>query len=210
MDKQHEKEKLKFQVERIAFFSDAVIAIALTLLIIEIKAPKIETGSAFSDQMAQLTHLIPEFIAFIISFIIILLQWKKHHHLFGNIINYDEKLITLNSIFLFAIAIVPFSTSYFAHNTSSEFYLPIIVYGSNLFILTVSNYLIFNHVANGKFKLIDNSLSVAQIKFLKIDYLLFPTAILIGILSGLINLRIGFIAYVLVLTIGSIMNKSKK
>ncbi len=210
MDKQHEKEKLKFQVERIAFFSDAVIAIALTLLIIEIKAPKIETGSAFSDQIAQLTHLVPEFISFIISFIIILLQWKKHHHLFGSIINYDEKLITLNSIFLFAIAIVPFSTSYFAHNTSSEFYLPIIVYGSNLFILTVSNYLIFNHVANGKFKLIDDSLSVSQIKFLKIDYLLFPAAILIGILTGLVNPRIGFVAYVLVLSIGSILNKAKK
>lgn len=210
MDKQHEKEKLNFQIERIAFFSDAVIAIALTLLIIEIKAPHIQKGTTISEQINQLEHLIPEFISFIISFAIIILQWKKHHTIFGKVINYDSKLVSLNSLFLFAIAIIPFSTSYFAHNTSSEFYLPIFVYGLSLFVLTILNYLIFAHVTSNKNKLFDNTLSQTQLKKIGIDYLLFPIALITGLLTGILSPKIGFIFYVLTLSVGSYMNKQKK
>jgi uncharacterized membrane protein len=210
MDKQHQKDKLHFQIERIAFFSDAVIAIAATLLIIEIKAPHIETGTGFSEQINQLRHLIPEFISFIISFSIIIAQWVKHHELFGNIIYYDKKLIALNSFFLFAIAIIPFSTSYFAHNSSVEFYLPYIVYGLSLFLLTFLNYLLFRHITNEKNKLFDNSLTKVQLKWIGFDYLLFPTGIIAGLLMGIINFKIGFITYMLIMTFGFYINRQKK
>jgi uncharacterized membrane protein len=210
MDKLHQKEKLHFQIERIAFFSDAVIAIAATLLIIEIKAPHLEHGTSFSEQINQLRHLIPEFISFIISFSIIIAQWVKHHELFGGIINYDKKLVTINSLFLFAIAIVPFSTSYFAHNNSLEFYLPYIIYGLSLFLLISLNYLLFRHITSEKNKLFDNSLTKVQLKWIGLDYLLFPTGIVAGLLMGIINFKIGFITYILIMTFGVYINRQKK
>lgn len=210
MEKQYQKEKLHFQIERIAFFSDAVIAIAATLLIIEIKAPHIEKGTGFSEQINQIKHLIPEFISFIISFSIIIAQWIRHHELFGSVINYDKKLVSLNSLFLFAIAITPFSTSYFAHNNSLEFYLPYIIYGLSLFFLTFLNYILFRHITNEKNKLFDNSLTKIQIKWVGLDYLLFPTGILIGLIMGMINFKVGLIAYMLVMTFGFYINKQKK
>ncbi len=202
--------KTKFQIERIAFFSDAVIAIAVTLLIIEIKAPHIESGTSFADQLGQLQHLLPEFISFIISFAIIISQWIKHHELFGKVINYDKRLISLNSYFLFTIAIIPFSTSYFAHNTSLEFKLPIVVYGASLFILSLLNYLIFRHITNPKYQLFDNSLSHAQLKWVGYDYLLFPIAILVSLLAGSIRYEYGFACYILVLMVGSYISKKRK
>lgn len=210
MDSQHKKDKLHFQIERIAFFSDAVIAIAATLLIIEIKAPHIEQGTIFPDQVNQLMHLFPEFISFIVSFSIIIAQWVKHHELFGSIINYDKKLVTLNSAFLFSIAIIPFSTSYFSHNTSIEFYLPYIVYGISLFLLTFLNFLLFKHITNEKNNLFDNSLTKTQIKWIGLDYLLFPIGILAGLLMGAINFKIGLLSYMLVMSLGFYINNKKK
>jgi uncharacterized membrane protein len=207
MDKQ--KDKVHFQIERIVFFSDAVIAIAITLLIIEIKAPHIEMGAPFAQQLAQLQHLVPEFVSFAISFAIIIAQWRKHHAIFGRVINYDRKLISLNSLFLFTIAVIPFTTSYFAHNTSVEFYLPILVYGISLILLTTFNYLIFDHITSEQYKLFDESLSEMELMWTKVDYLLFPVALSAGLLAGVADFSIGLIVYVLVLTGGSVINKRR-
>jgi uncharacterized membrane protein len=101
-------------------------------LIIEIKAPLIEVGTHFSAQVHQLKHLVPEFLSFLLSFWVIISQWIKHHDLIGSTIAYDKKLVGLNSILLFAIAIIPFSTSYFAKNKGIEFILPTAVYAVQL------------------------------------------------------------------------------
>lgn len=207
MDKHYEKEKLQFQVERIAFLSDAVIAIAVTLLIFEIKAPQIEPGASFDAQLEQLKKLFPQFIAFVISFVIILLQWKKHHSLFGRITNYDNKLLVLNSAFLFVTTFIPFSTSYFAQNSTAEFYLPVLVYGISLFLLSVLNYFVFDHVTNAKNNLFDKTLSKAQLKHERIEYLIFPIGLLAGLAAGFISPVLGFIAYAIIVVLGSVIHR---
>lgn len=207
MDKHYEKEKLQFQVERIAFLSDAVIAIAVTLLIFEIKAPQIEPGASFDAQLAQLKKLFPQFIAFVISFVIILLQWKKHHSLFGRVTNYDNKLLVLNSAFLFVTTFIPFSTSYFAQNSTSEFYLPVLVYGISLFLLSILNYFVFDHVTNAKNNLFDKTLSNPQLKHTRIEYLIFPLGLLAGLAAGFISPVFGFLAYALIVVLGSVIHR---
>ncbi|MBL7913675.1 MAG: DUF1211 domain-containing protein [Bacteroidia bacterium] len=207
MDKHYEKEKLQFQVERIAFLSDAVIAIAVTLLIFEIKAPQIEPGASFDAQLAQLKKLFPQFIAFVISFVIILLQWKKHHSLFGRVTNYDNKLLVLNSAFLFVTTFIPFSTSYFAQNSTAEFYLPVLVYGISLFLLSILNYFVFDHVTNAKNNLFDKTLSKPQLKHTRIEYLIFPIGLLAGLAAGFISPVFGFIAYALIVVLGSVIHR---
>jgi uncharacterized membrane protein len=209
MNPHHQKERAQFQVERIAFFSDALVAIAVTLLVIEIKAPQIESGSTMKDQMNQFVELVPQFISFIVSFAIIISQWMRHHDLFGLITNYDRKLIVLNSFFLFMVTIIPFSTSYFAHNDIQRFSLPFIVYGFSLISLSVFNYLLFRHAVKNKNNLLDKPMSASQVKWLTADYLLFPVAIFTGLLMGAINFKLGLFVYVVLMQLGFYINKKR-
>jgi uncharacterized membrane protein len=106
---QHLEENRKFQLERVSLFSDAVIAIAITLLIIELHLPEAKTGTV--DEFWDNTlHILPQFIGFLISFILIGLYWTIHHKIFEFVKEFDNKLLWLNIFFLLSIVIMPFST----------------------------------------------------------------------------------------------------
>jgi uncharacterized membrane protein len=99
------------QFERIVFFSDAVIAIAITLLALEIRLPEAQVGSAHGDLTARVLALGPQYQSYVISFLVIGLYWVAHHRTFGYIRRYDARLIWLNLLFLMLIAFLPFPTS---------------------------------------------------------------------------------------------------
>jgi uncharacterized membrane protein len=105
-DKTHDR----FQLERMAFFSDAIFAIAITLLVIEIRLPEIEDDSSAAISQA-LTGLIPEFLAFVISFFVIGRFWIGHHRVVGHMRTCDDGLIWRNLFFLMTIAFMPFPTA---------------------------------------------------------------------------------------------------
>lgn len=75
--------KKEFQIERMILFTDAVFAIAITLLIIEIKAPEIHKNMGFTEMVDQLLNLIPKFVGFIISFFVVAIYWRSHHRMFS-------------------------------------------------------------------------------------------------------------------------------
>jgi len=108
--------------ERLIFFSDAVFAIAITLLIIDIHLP----DNAGSDLAGALRHLEPSFEGFVISFLVIALYWVSHHRLFGSIRTYDTRLIWINIWILMLIVFLPFSSSmvssYGEHRVAVIFY----------------------------------------------------------------------------------------
>jgi uncharacterized membrane protein len=98
------------QVERLTFFSDAVFAIAMTLLVIEIHVPHLEavTDRALVDALAALT---PNFVGFVISFLVIARFWTGHHRLFGIIQRVSPATVRANLGLLMAIAFMPFPTA---------------------------------------------------------------------------------------------------
>ena len=108
-----EQERQKFQLDRIALFSDAVFAIAITLLVIEIKVPAVNADRQLFDHEFNhaLKEMIPEFIGFFISFIVIGNYWRAHHTIFGYVTDYNRKLISLNTWFLLTIVCMPFTTA---------------------------------------------------------------------------------------------------
>ncbi len=116
---------------RIELFSDAVIAISATLLILEIKIPALSNLS--NDAVIQsLLPLIPKFISFAVSFVTICVFWVNHHHFFHAIRRSDRALLWYNNHLLFWIAVIPFVTGFIGEYPSQ----PIIValYG---FVLTM-------------------------------------------------------------------------
>ncbi len=95
--------------DRIAYYSDAVYAIAMTLLVVDLRIPE-GAGSA-AEVLAQEW---PSYGAFVLSFVIIAVSWVGHHRRFRVIERFDSGLIVLNLVLLFGVVSVPFSTSLLA------------------------------------------------------------------------------------------------
>lgn len=93
--------------ERQTLFSDAVIAIAITLLALELPTPEGTTNSELWHS-AVADHA--EYLAFLLSFLVIWAHWAGHHRVFRYIQGFDTRLGTLNSIWLFLQVITPFAT----------------------------------------------------------------------------------------------------
>jgi len=94
--------------ERIAFFSDAVFAIALTLLVLDIRLP---SGLTNDELLPALLDLWPEFFAFVLTFAILGINWISHHRKFRVIERFDGGLIWINFAFLMFVALTPLPTS---------------------------------------------------------------------------------------------------
>lgn len=134
----------QFQLERIILFSDAVFAIAITLLIIEIKIPHFEQRPTQQQLANALLEKLPDFIGFVISFFVIGQFWGNHHRLFGYITDYTPGLIWLNLLMLFWVVLMPFST----YLNMQYGYLDItwLWYSLNLTLISLSLYLIWRYV----------------------------------------------------------------
>ena len=101
-------------LERFVFFSDAVFAIAITLLALEIKAPSAGPAASEAAWEHALLDLTPSFFAFGLSFFVIGSVWTAHHSVFRLVRRFDQRLMTPNLLLLLAIVLVPFSSTLLA------------------------------------------------------------------------------------------------
>jgi uncharacterized membrane protein len=92
-------------IGRVEAFSDGVIAIIVTIMVLELKAPE-EPG------LQYLWRLWPIFSAYVLSFAYVGVYWANHHRLFGHARRVTNGLIWLNLLLLFALSLIPFSTAY--------------------------------------------------------------------------------------------------
>lgn len=120
------------QLDRTVFFCDAVVAIAITLLALNIKIDRTQNGHLqFSDFLCEWKT----FAAFLLSFINIAGFWRNHHNFFSYIKNMDDKLLWFNIAWLFFIILLPFSTSL----VSAYFFdtPAVFTYSINTFFITI-------------------------------------------------------------------------
>jgi uncharacterized membrane protein len=111
---------------RVATFSDGVFAIAMTLLVVGIAVPTVEE----SELNTALSDLFPDIIAFFISFLVIGRYWVAHHRFFARLGAVDSGLMTVNLMYLAAIAFVPFPTGLVSRYENSA--ITIVIYASAL------------------------------------------------------------------------------
>ena len=107
------------QLDRLVFFSDAIFAIAITLLIIEVKVPHLERLSEQGLASALLDQ-IPQYIGFLVSFFVIGRFWIGHHRAFGWLARSDDRLVWRNLVFMLTIAFMPFPTAVLSQYSSSR------------------------------------------------------------------------------------------
>jgi TMEM175 potassium channel family protein len=104
-------------LDRIKFFSDAVFAIAITLLILNVALP---SGTKQSDLAHELNSIWPEYEAFAFTFLLIGLRWLTHLIQFRHIRGYDVTLLSLNLALLFVVAFLPFASKVLADYPDSR------------------------------------------------------------------------------------------
>lgn len=102
-------------LERLMFFSDAVFAIAITLLVIEIKVPHLQTGNP-AEAWQSLWALFPSFFGYVLSFLVIGRFWIAHHTALQVMEHHSAKIVWPNIILLMTVAFMPFATANMAEN----------------------------------------------------------------------------------------------
>ena len=120
-------------LERLIAFSDAVFAIAITLLALDIRLPAGAESFGNAEMLRQLLGLWPKYLAYLISFLAIGSFWLGHHRRFPFIRRYDGGLLTFNLLFLMVIAFVPFPTSVLSESgnrTATIFYALTMILGA--------------------------------------------------------------------------------
>ncbi len=165
-------------LERIVFFSDAVMAIAITLLAIDLRVPEVDPGLASQQLAARLSSIGPHLMTFIISFIVIGIYWISHHRYFGYIRRYDTRLILLNFLFLFFIVCMPFVASLLGQYVLVP--VALIAYTAAIAALGFSMALIWWYSSSGH-RLIEAEVSAEIIRTINVRLFVAPIMFLIAI-----------------------------
>ncbi len=116
--------------DRIVNLSDGVFAIAITLLVLDIRVPDIPENLVATELPAALLALWPKYLGYFLSFVGISTFWVIHHSIFRPIRSYDRVLLYLNFLFLMVVAFVPFPTSLLGEY--GNYQLPVAVYAATL------------------------------------------------------------------------------
>jgi uncharacterized membrane protein len=119
--------------DRLTAFSDGVIAIIITIMVLELKVPH---GSDWS----ALTSLAPIFASYILSFVYLAIYWNNHHHLMHTSARVNGTILWANMHLLFWLSLIPFATGWMGENQFAR--LPTALYGVALLMPAVAYYLL--------------------------------------------------------------------
>jgi uncharacterized membrane protein len=114
------------ELDRIVFFSDAVFAIAITILVLDIRVPD---GLSPAELPAEVLGLWPKYLSYVVSFLVLAIYWQAHHRVFRPIRGYDGTLVWLNFLFLMAVAFLPFPTSLLGEYGRQQ--VSVVIYAAN-------------------------------------------------------------------------------
>jgi uncharacterized membrane protein len=101
----------ELRLNRLEAFSDGVFAIIVTLLVLELKAPQLHVPGSVQELANYLWELLPKFLSWMISFVIVCKFWLNHHHVLGLARHANYSLVWLNAIFLMFQSFIPFPTA---------------------------------------------------------------------------------------------------
>jgi uncharacterized membrane protein len=108
------------ETNRVEAFSDGVFAIAITLLILEIKVPKLGLAMTNSQLFNALLNLWPSYFAFLLSFFAVLIMWINHHGFFKYLRTINNGFLYANGFLLLMVTFIPFPTAVLAEHINSS------------------------------------------------------------------------------------------
>ena len=207
MNNSHENTALSF--ERILFFSDAVFAIVITLLVLELKVPVIDREHFTEAGLRhELLELLPKFLGFIYSFFIVGMMWIEHHRIFRFITHFDFGLIWRNLLFLLFVAFVPFPTALFSEYFYSQ--TAFILYALGFAIAALGKTWIWLYVTKNRETLMSADVDDEFIKQVKMRSLAVPVVCVIAIGLSFIAVAFGGMSFPLIPLVANLLYRKKK
>jgi uncharacterized membrane protein len=119
--------------ERLTAFSDGVVAIIITIMVLELKVPH-------GADWAALATLTPVFLSYVLSFVYVAIYWNNHHHLLHTCERIDGTILWANMHLLFWLSLIPFATAWSGENHFAS--LPTAIYGVALLMPALAYYLL--------------------------------------------------------------------
>ncbi len=171
--------------DRLAAFSDGVIAIIITIMVLELKVPH-------GADWATLRGVAPNFVAYVLSFVYLAIYWNNHHHLLHTVTRVDGLILWANSHLLFWLSLIPAATGWMGENFLAP--LPTAIYGVSLLMPAVAYYLLQKTIVHqqGKQSVLASALG-RDVKG-KISPLLYAAAVALAFVDAWLSIAI----YVLV------------
>ena len=125
--------------ERLTAFSDGVIAIVITIMVLELRLPH-------GADWATLAGLGPHFLSYVLSFIYLAIYWNNHHHLLHTVTHVDGRILWANSNLLFWLSLIPAATAWLGDNVAAP--VPTAVYGAVLLMPSIAYLLLQMAIVN--------------------------------------------------------------
>ena len=163
--------------DRLLAFSDGVVAIIITIMVLELKVPH---GASWDD----LAGVLPVFLSYVLSFVYVAIYWNNHHHLLYTVNRVDGLILWANTHLLFWLSLVPFATAWMGENHFAK--LPTAVYGVALLMPAIAYILLQKAILRREGQ--DSTLAKALGRDIKgkISPVLYVTAIALSFVDPLI------------------------
>jgi uncharacterized membrane protein len=146
-EKEYLKEEIRkeFQLERMVLFSDAVFAIAITLMAIEIKIPHITGMVSEEEFLHQLKPVLPVILAYLVSFFFVGYTWYQHLQLFSLLKDYNKGVVVRNLLMLLFIGLFPFGASVISAGYSGTMF-PMFIYVTIMLLCKLAQHILHHYI----------------------------------------------------------------
>ncbi len=180
----------ELRLTRIEALTDGVFAIIATLLVLELAVPELEDHASTSELAQRLVALLPKFLSWLISFIILGKFWLNHHHVLGLARHANYALVWLNVIFLLSQSFVPFPTAMMGEyptNPLAVSFFGVVMAVNTLIFIALHAYIVR--------RLIKPELAATQDPHLVRNSMIGPLSYLLGAASAWVSIYVAFVIY---------------
>jgi uncharacterized membrane protein len=196
---EHAQRTEAIALDRLIFFSDGVIAIAITLLALDLRLPDTQRITN-RDLVVMLGQLLPRYFAFVISFIVIGAYWRAHHRMFRFIQRFDTSLLVRNMVFLFFVVQLPFLTAILG--THGNLFGAVALYAVGMGGMGLSSAWIWSYASRHQ---LTAGLTPLQAKYIARRALVVPVVFLLSIPVALVWPQIAAVSWFAIMPVQSLM-----